>query len=134
MATLCHPSVGWVNDREETDGWPPDVQQAVHDGWLSVSAASNLALIDDSAYRRFLLSQAKQTGATDQTTAEWVQAWQWSGQQQGPTSAETTPAFPVPSAIVAVPKPSGGKTPSVNGGRTESEQRTACRVGSGRCQ
>lgn len=75
VASICHRSTAWVREQEEIVGWPSDVQKAVHDGWLSVSAASNLALVDNDVYRRFLLSEAKETGATARATAEWLYAW-----------------------------------------------------------
>jgi hypothetical protein len=42
---------------------------------LSVSAASNLALVQDDAHRRFLLNRAKQEDATARATAAWLQTW-----------------------------------------------------------
>ncbi|MHC4175651.1 MAG: ParB/RepB/Spo0J family partition protein, partial [Planctomycetota bacterium] len=75
VASICHRATAWVREQEEIVGWPSDVQKAVHDGWLSVSAPSNLALVDNDVYRRFLLSEAKETGATARATAEWFYAW-----------------------------------------------------------
>jgi len=74
-AGVCHRSIAWVKEQEEILSWPADVQKAVHDGWLSVSAASNIALIHDDAYRVLLLSRAKYKGVTSRTTAAWLQAW-----------------------------------------------------------
>ena len=75
VASICHRPSAWVREQEEIVSWPADVQNAVHNGWLSVSAASNLALVHDDAHRRFLLNQAKQKGATARATAAWLQAW-----------------------------------------------------------
>ncbi len=65
----------WVRSMIALLMWPPDVQQAVHEGWLSVAAASNLALVTDDSYRGFLLRNAQENGATARTTAAWLQAW-----------------------------------------------------------
>lgn len=78
VAGLCHRSVAWVKEQQEIVTWPQDVHQAVHAGWLSVSAASNLALIEDDIHRKSLLNQAKKTGATARTTADWLHAWRTS--------------------------------------------------------
>ena len=75
VASICHRPSAWVREQEEIVSWPADVQNAVHNGWLSVSAASNLALVYDDAHRRSLLNQAKQNGATARATAAWLQEW-----------------------------------------------------------
>jgi len=75
VATVCNRPIAWVKEQEEILSWPPDVREAVHDGWLSVPAASNLALVHNDADRRLLLSQAKENGVTARTTAAWLQAW-----------------------------------------------------------
>lgn len=75
VASICHRPSAWVREQEEIVSWPADVQNAVHNGWLSVSAASNLALVYDDAHRRSLLNQAKQKGATARATAAWLQEW-----------------------------------------------------------
>ncbi len=75
VAGVCHRSTAWVKEQEEILSWPADVQKAVHDGWLSVSAASNIALVHDDAHRALRLSQAKYKGVTSRTTASWLQAW-----------------------------------------------------------
>ena len=75
VAGVCHRPIAWVTEQEEILSWPADVQQAIHDGWLSVSAASNIALIHDDAHRALLLSRAKDKSVTSRTTASWLQAW-----------------------------------------------------------
>jgi len=75
VASICHRSSAWVREQEEILSWTADVQKSVHDGWLSVSAASNIALIHDDAHRALLLSRAKDKGVTPRTTASWLQAW-----------------------------------------------------------
>ena len=75
VASICHRPSAWVREQEEIVSWPADVRNAVHNSWLSVSAASNLALVHDDAHRRFLLNQAKKKGATASATAAWLQEW-----------------------------------------------------------
>jgi len=75
VASICHRPTAWVKEQEEIVSWSADVQNAVHNGWLSVSAASNLALVHDDAHRRSLLNQAKQKGANARATAAWLQEW-----------------------------------------------------------
>jgi ParB-like chromosome segregation protein Spo0J len=75
VASICHRSCAWVREQEEIVNWPADVQKAIHDGWLSVSAASNIVLVPDDAHRRFLLGQAKEKGAGARTTAAWLHAY-----------------------------------------------------------
>ena len=82
VATVCNRPVAWVKEQEEILSWPPDVREAVHDGWLSVPAASNLALVDNDAYRRFLLSRANRNGVTARTTAAWLRTWRSSAAPQ----------------------------------------------------
>jgi len=75
VVAVCHRPIAWVTEQEEILSWPADVQKAVHDGCLSVSAASNIALVENDAYRALLLSRAKYKGVTSRTTAAWLQAW-----------------------------------------------------------
>ncbi len=75
LADGLHRSKHWVHSMIALLMWPPDVQQAVHAGWLSVAAASNLALVTEDNYRGFLLRNARENGVTARTTAAWLQAW-----------------------------------------------------------
>ncbi|MBA7611091.1 Nucleoid occlusion protein [subsurface metagenome] len=76
LAKVLHRSAHWVNAQLQLLSWPADILGAIHAGWLSVSAASNLALITDETYRDFLLRNAHDSGATARTTAAWLQAFQ----------------------------------------------------------
>jgi len=78
VATVCSRPIAWVKEQEEILSWPPDVREFVHEGWLTVPAASNLTLIEDNIHRKLLLNQAKETGATARTTADWLHAWRTS--------------------------------------------------------
>ena len=76
LAKAMHRTSHWVNAQVFLLSWPADVLEAVHAGWLSVSAASNLALVTEDTYRDFLLKNACDSGATARTTAAWLQAFQ----------------------------------------------------------
>lgn len=75
LAAAMHRSVHWLSAQLDILVWPADVLEVVHNGKLSVSAASNLALVNDDSYRGFLLKNAVEQGATARTTAAWLQAW-----------------------------------------------------------
>lgn len=68
-------STDWVRQQLAMLEWPDDVLEVVHRGRLSVSAAANLAMIEEDSYRAFLLENATANGATARTTAAWLQAW-----------------------------------------------------------
>ena len=96
VAAALHRSVEWVQRMIALLDWPADVLEAIHAGWLSVSAAHNVALITEDTYRAFLLRNAKDSGATARTTAAWLQAWR---------SME-----PVEQAVEAPPVPGEART------------------------
>lgn len=85
-------SVGWVNDRLEMMRWPGDVLAVVHSGGLSVSAARNLAGIDDETHRGMLLEYAVSNGATARITAAWLQSFQAGKICNDPGEVEPVPA------------------------------------------
>lgn len=98
MAAGFHRSVHWVNSMIAIADWPGDVQEAIHHEKISVSAGSNLACVTDDSYRRFLVSNAVEGGATARTTASWLQAWRAMQPQE-----EAITAVPVPSGTPVVP-------------------------------
>ncbi len=75
LASGFHKSEHWVRSMVAIADWPADVQMAIHNERLSVSAANNLACVTDDDYRAFLLRNAIEQGATARTTASWLQAW-----------------------------------------------------------
>jgi len=75
LAASMHRSLHWVSAQLDLLTWPADVLEVIHNGKLSVSAASNLALVNDEFYRAFLVRNAVDSGATARTTAAWLQAW-----------------------------------------------------------
>lgn len=97
LAAGFHRSEHWVHSMIAIAGWPSDVQEAIHVKAISVSAASNLALVTDSTYRDFLLRNAAESGATARTTAAWLQAWR---AFQPPEEAITQPPVAVGAAQV----------------------------------
>ncbi len=101
LAAAVHHSKHWVTSMVDLLSWPADVQQAVHAGWLSISAGSNLALINDDTYRDFLLRNAHENGASARTTAAWLQAWRSMEpvevavtKEPGPADRASVPAIP----------------------------------------
>ena len=68
-------SEAWVIDRLSFLDWPDDLTLAVHLGKMSISAARNLALINDTPHRSMLIGYAVDNGSTARTTAAWLQSW-----------------------------------------------------------
>lgn len=75
LAAGLHRSTNWVRAQVAMLDWPGDVLEAIHNGKISVAAASNLALVTDEVYREFLVRQAVENGATARATAAWLQAF-----------------------------------------------------------
>ena len=98
LAASFHRSEHWVHSMAAIFDWPADVQEAIHVKAISVSAASNLAMVTDENYRAFLLRNAAEAGATARTTAAWLQAWRAMQPQEEAITAE-----PVPAGSVAEP-------------------------------
>ncbi len=101
LAAAMHRSKHWVTQMVNMLAWPDDVLQAIHAGWLSVSAGANIALINDDTYRGFLLKNAQENGVTARTTAAWLQAWRSMeppeeavSREPGPAAAASVPAIP----------------------------------------
>ncbi len=75
LAAGFRRSIDWVMRQVAITEWPDDVLAAMHEGGVSVSAAANLALVDDESYRVFLIRNAVDNGVTAKTTAGWLQAY-----------------------------------------------------------
>lgn len=73
VATRLNRSVAWCTERLAILDWPPTLQQAIHDGSLSLAAARPLAAIPDPDDQHFLIDQARKSGATARTTSAWLQ-------------------------------------------------------------
>jgi len=93
-----HRSERWVRGQVTLLSWPANVLQAIHAGWLGVTAASNIALIEDDTYRDFLLRNAEANGATARTTAAWLQAWRSLAPPEAALNAE-----PVAAGVTVTP-------------------------------
>lgn len=107
VARMVHRSEHWVRAQLSLLTWPADVLEAIHNGKISVSAASNLAMVHDDTYRVYLLTNAVESGATARTTAAWLQAYRASkppeaALEQLPAAgpAPVTPALPQAPCIV----------------------------------
>ena len=100
LAAGFHRSEHWVHSMIAIAGWPDDVQEAIHVKAISVSAASNLALVTDENYRDFLLRQAAESGATARTTAAWLQAWRAMAPPEAAIAAEPVLGGSAPVPLV----------------------------------
>lgn len=89
VAKMLNRSADYVRRHVAILTWPNDVQLAVHQGWLSVAAAENLACVNNDEYRDFLLGHARSSGATARLTAAWLQAYQ--AMQPVSTAIQTEP-------------------------------------------
>lgn len=98
LAAGFHRSVEWVNRMVAIADWPADVQRAIHEKVLSVSAGSNLAIVTDETYRLFLVRNAVEQGATARTTASWLQAW-----RAMQPAEEAITSEPVPGQTIQIP-------------------------------
>jgi hypothetical protein len=72
VARLCRRSEAWVRERLALLDLPADVQEAVQRRELPLSVAVQLARVDHDDYRRELIREAIQTGASARTAAVWV--------------------------------------------------------------
>lgn len=102
LAAGFYKSTDWVRRMMAVMNWPNDVQEAVQARVMSLSAAANLALIEDPVYRNFLLQNAAEGGCTARTTASWLQAWRTMMPPEEAISAE--PAGPGAQITPSVPQ------------------------------
>lgn len=100
IAAALHRSEHWVARQIAILDWPDDVLEVIHNGQVSVSAASNLALVDDGVYRNFLLRQAVESGATARTTAAWLQAYRSMAPPEEAVTAEPVAPGERPTPMV----------------------------------
>ena len=92
LASALGRSEQWIRHNIIIASWPDDLQQVVHEGRLSVSAAQNLAVITDNMHRKMLVDYACENGATARTTAAWLQAWQAGRLSDFPGDVDVEPA------------------------------------------
>jgi ParB family chromosome partitioning protein len=94
VAKIFRKTTSWVGERIMMLEWPGEIQQAVHHKKIAVSAAKNLALIEDELQRQTLLDFAVESGATARTTAAWLQAYRAGASLREPEKIEPTPGRP----------------------------------------
>lgn len=75
VSQIHHRSEEWVKRQLALLQWPMDVLEQIHVGAFSVAAGSNLAQITDEAYRKYLVRNASENGASARMTAAWLQGW-----------------------------------------------------------
>lgn len=75
LAAGFRKTTDWVRRQIAICAWPKDVLEGIHTGKLSIAAASNLACITEEYYRKMLVRQAVDNGATARVTSAWLQAW-----------------------------------------------------------
>lgn len=100
LAAGFHRSEHWVHSMIAICDWPADVQEAIHVGAISVSAAYNLACVTDDNYRIFLVRNAVEQGATARTTSAWLQAWRNMQPQEEAVSSEPVDGGPPPQPTI----------------------------------
>lgn len=76
IARILRRSPTWVDARVELLTWPPDVQDQVASGALTMSAARLLSQIDHDSYRASLVKEIERTGATAPVVAVWLAHYQ----------------------------------------------------------
>lgn len=92
LAAAMHRSTQWVAKHLTILQWPDEVQAVVHSKSISTAAASNLAMVEDEGYRKFLIRNAVEQGATARVTAAWLQAWR--SMQPAEVAITAEPAVP----------------------------------------
>lgn len=75
IAAAANRSESWVRSQLALMAWPEDIQLAVHQGLISVAAATPLAKIEDDHLRSYYLSTAIESGASARQTAMWYQGY-----------------------------------------------------------
>lgn len=75
LAAGFHRTENWVLSMIELADWPDDILEAIHTEKISVAAAGNLVEVHDKEYRKFLVRQAVDGGASAKATAAWLQQW-----------------------------------------------------------
>jgi len=90
---LCSKSASWVASRLALLEMPPELQEAVDVGALSVSAVRELAAITDDEAREYYTGHAIKQGATAQLCSFWRGRWELEKITRGPSSSLPPDAF-----------------------------------------
>jgi len=72
VARLTRHTPPWVVSRLELLKYPPELQDAVQRGAVSLGAAAHLANVDHDGYRKELIGEAERAGASVNVVAAWV--------------------------------------------------------------
>lgn len=102
LAAGFRKTTEWVRRQMEIVGWPEDCLEGIHSGKISIAAASNLACITEEYYRKMLVKQACENGATARTTSAWLQAWR--AMLPPAEAVKQEPADPDAPAVPMVPQ------------------------------
>ena len=73
VAARLGRTTDWCRDRLAILDWPSKLQQALHAGQISHTAARPLAAIPDAGDQAWLIDQAIHAGVTARTTSAWLQ-------------------------------------------------------------
>lgn len=65
----------WIDRRLEMLRWPPDLLEAIHLGDLSLAVAKEFTRVTDEGYRKYLIDNAKNNGASSLTARIWADEW-----------------------------------------------------------
>jgi len=71
IARMFRRSSTWVKERREMLTWPTSLQDAIHEGALSIAVARALADVDHADYQQSLIDEAKRTGANARVVEVW---------------------------------------------------------------
>lgn len=90
MAAMLDKSESWVSQRLAILRWPPEVRDAVRQGWLSFAAGREIAAIGSPGARKLCLDTARRLGCTARRAATWRRNWL---KEQGPGGGSTPASF-----------------------------------------
>lgn len=76
IAVALSRTPAWVEGRHLLLAYPPDLQQAIHDGHVPLAAAPHLATIDDAEQRATALEGARTHGMTARAAMEWARQYE----------------------------------------------------------
>jgi len=71
IARLFRRSQTWVHERRDMLTWPATLQEAVHQGEMTIGVARALADVDHPDYQLSLIEEAKRTGASARVVEVW---------------------------------------------------------------
>ncbi len=78
LSQAISKSTGWIQSRLDTLYWPENFLECLGQKQLSMSALAELARIDESEYRDYLLQIAIDNGVTSMVCRMWRNSWELS--------------------------------------------------------